>query len=63
MGRPVYRLTGRSRIKRLWYKPWLVVDQLEIDVCGRLFWRSRQDMQSLYGLWKDEQGNWIRRPE
>ena len=56
MTKPVMRLTGRRREKRLLLTPWKKVRQMEVSRYGRTFWCNVDQLKHLPGFWKDENG-------
>jgi len=51
MGKPIFTLTGRRRVRRPWYAPWTTVDEFEVRT---MFYRevlrfySRADIQKYW---------------
>lgn len=37
MGRPIFKLTGRSRLRRPWWAPWSQREEYEVYI---IFWGS-----------------------
>lgn len=49
MGKPLFKLTGRSRMRRLWWAPWTKREEFEIYMIffsSGFFWYSREQIRS-----------------
>lgn len=48
MGKPMFKLTGRSRMRRPWWAPWKKVEEFEIYMVfwsHGFFWYSRDQIR------------------